>query len=63
MELNPTQTIVAIIFGAIGVFLALREVMLWYWKVNEINGYLKRIANKLDPEGAPPKDELDNLKP
>lgn len=34
------------------VFLILREVMCWYWKINEVVGLLKEISVKLDQRPA-----------
>ncbi|GBE37482.1 hypothetical protein BMS3Bbin08_00072 [bacterium BMS3Bbin08] len=36
------------IFIIFMIFLLLREVMLWYWKVNEISGVLKEIRDGIN---------------
>lgn len=40
------------------IFLALREVMCWYWKINRIMNLLQSIDSKLsgpsNPAGKPP---------
>lgn len=48
--MNGSELSLIILFSvivAIGMFFLLREVMIWYWKINTIINELKEINNKL----------------
>lgn len=49
-ELYSSGALFFIFWLAIGIviFLLLRELMTWYWKINENTEYLKRIADSLE---------------
>lgn len=42
------------------VFLVCRELVCWYWKVNEGLVLLKRIADRLDPPKPPAPPPIPN---
>ena len=46
---HVTATILFIIFIALLVFLALRELFCWYWKLNAISGLLRQIEENTRP--------------
>ena len=51
-------TVIVIILGVallFGISILLRELFLWYWKINDIIKLLKSIDKKLDdlPKGPP----------
>lgn len=48
-----TATIIAVIIGVIAVFVILREVFCWYFKINERIDLLKKINQKLGPDIEP----------
>ena len=44
------------VFGllvVVGLILAIREVLMWYWKINEVVGLLKRIEAALETNARP----------
>lgn len=41
---------VVLIIFTIAVFLVMRFLVLWYWKINEIVNLLEKIKNNTDPE-------------
>jgi len=48
--MRETELILIILFSfviVIGIFFLLREVMMWYWKINMIINELKEINDKL----------------
>lgn len=56
--MDPLEILGLTVVGAVILFFILREAMLWYFKINERLElqrlqveHLKRIADKLDPEG------------
>lgn len=59
------------LFFIILIFLVCREIICWYWKINEISRYLKEIRDILKkpqtletvkaPEPANPEDKMNNL--
>lgn len=44
---NVAGTVVMILLIAIVIFLVLREVVCWYWKINTMVGLLQEISTKL----------------
>ena len=44
------------VFGlllVVGLILLVREVLMWYWKINEVVGLLKRIAAAIEANVRP----------
>jgi len=54
--IEATVVVIAVVFG-IGLFILLREVACWYFKINVIVQLLERIADKIAPEAPYVKPE------
>ncbi len=53
MESALGMMLIGLLVG-FGIFLILRELMCWYWKVNSILAVLERIEARLGHAAAPP---------
>ena len=49
---NNTAFILLVIFIVIIVFFLIREILLWYWKVNKIVGLLEKIEQNTRPRAS-----------
>jgi len=45
-----TFYVLAVLLSAVIIFLAIRDIMIWYWKINDFLRALNRIADELARE-------------
>lgn len=52
-----TSTIIAGIVGVVAILIIFREIICWYFKINERNEILRKISEKLGPDPEPEKKD------
>jgi len=50
--MNELSSVVIVVLVCIGVFFVIREVLTWYWKINEIVGLLRGVRHELQQANA-----------